>query len=329
MFSGGLDSILACRLVMAQGITVKAVRFVTPFFGYELLAREDQYRKTTYEKYGIDVTLREVNTPYLQMLKAPAHGYGKNFNPCVDCKILLAKTARELLDEFGASFIITGEVIGQRPMSQRSDTLRIIERDSGCEGLLVRPLCALNLKETKAEQQGLIDRERLLAFSGRTRQPQIKLAATFGIDDYPSPGGGCVLTDPILAKRISEFYEQGMPVRSRDIRLLLTGRQFRLPGGGWLTLGRDEAENEALAMLVEPGDLILDPDDWPGPLGILRGSGGEDQTLAAALLKRYAKKGESLASVGVRIWSQGTDESEALVVFPPLLEDREFAGWLR
>ena len=166
LFSGGLDSILACRVVAAQGITVQAVKFVTPFFGYELLAKEQEYAQMVRESYGIEVVLRDVSEPYFTLLRNPPHGYGKNFNPCIDCKILLLRAAKMLMPEFSASFLITGEVIGQRPMSQRRDTLRVIERDSGCDGILLRPLCAKTHEPPFAERDGLVDGELLLDFNG-------------------------------------------------------------------------------------------------------------------------------------------------------------------
>ncbi|MDT8334533.1 MAG: thiamine biosynthesis protein [Desulfurivibrionaceae bacterium] len=294
LFSGGLDSILACRLVMAQGIMVKAVRFVTPFFGYELLAREEDYRREVAAQFGIDVQLRDLSEKYLAMLRNPAHGYGKNFNPCVDCKILIASETRLMMEELGASFMISGEVLGQRPMSQRRDTLRIIEKASGCEGILLRPLCALNLPETIPEKEGTVDRGRLLAFRGRTRQPQIALAASMQIDDFPSPAGGCMLTDPNRAGRVRKFYEENETVAPADILLLTLGRQFHLPAGGWLVLGRNEGENALLAGLLQPGDIFLwCEESWPGPSAVLRRSAaGRDLEAAVELIKGYSKKGE-------------------------------------
>jgi len=326
LFSGGLDSILSCRLVAAQGIRVQAIRFVSPFFGYELLAREKEYRTEVREKYGIEVALREVSEKYLAMLAAPRYGYGKNFNPCVDCKILLLAAARELMPEFAASFLITGEVIGQRPMSQRRDTLRVIERDSGCTGLLVRPLCARNLTETAAERQGLIDRERLLAFNGRSRQPQMKLAEGFGISDYPAPAGGCALTDKQQAGRVAWYYGRGGPIRVNEVRRLLFGRHFQLPGGGWLALGRDEGENDRLASLAGPEDIFLMMPDWPGPSGVLQGAGGqEDIAAAAGLVARYAKKkGEGLSPAEVLIEGAG----QRCILTPPPLADEVFRAWM-
>ena len=158
LFSGGLDSTLACRLVAKQGIKVVAVKFVTPFFGYELLQKQNEYAQKIKRTSDIDVILKDITLPYLELLKKPAHGFGKNFNPCIDCKIFLLSEAKKMMPEIGASFLVTGEVVGQRPMSQRRDALRVIERDSNCEGILVRPLCAKNLEPTHAELKGLIDR---------------------------------------------------------------------------------------------------------------------------------------------------------------------------
>ena len=328
LYSGGLDSIVSCRQIMAQGVTVYAVRFVTPFFGYELLAREEEYVREVAENYGIDVRLKDISEKYLEMLRNPSHGYGKNFNPCVDCKILIASEARAMMDELGASFMISGEVIGQRPMSQRRDTLRIIEKKSGCEDILLRPLCALNLKETLPEREGLVDRNRLLGFSGRGRQPQMKLAASFGIEDYPSPAGGCVLTDPNKAARIRRFYEENDLVSTTDIRLLMVGRHFRLPGGGWLVLGRNILENDVLRDLCRQGDIVLEPEDWPGPTAILRGSGSNsDLRIAGGIIKGYSKKRDDLLDSPIIYYRGGLEKTvvEKLEVSP--LGADIFAEW--
>lgn len=291
LFSGGLDSILACRVVAGQGVRVKALKFVTPFFDYGLLAAEAQYRKKIREKYDIDVEIRDITDLYLQMLHDPPHGFGKHFNPCIDCKILMLTEAKKLMDDYHASFIITGEVVGQRPMSQRKDTLRVIERDSGTDSLLLRPLCAKSQKPTAAELAGIIDREKLPYCSGRGRAMQIELAAAFGITDYPNPAGGCVLTDPNLAKRIKMLYRQKDQVNRDSIRFLLVGRQFRLPHGGWLAIGRSQEENDAILRLCKPGDLVLKLNDRPGPTALLRHScHPADVSLSAALVVRYGRK---------------------------------------
>lgn len=326
LFSGGLDSILACRVVAAQGIRVVAVHFVTPFFGYDLLADAQGFSDRVREKYGIEAVLRDVSRPYLEMLRNPPHGYGKNFNPCIDCKILLMQEARRMMADYSASFLISGEVLGQRPMSQRKDTLRVIERDSGCEGILLRPLCAKSQKPTIAELDGLIDREQLLDFRGRTRQPQMELAARLGITDYPSPAGGCVLTDPTLGKRIERFYGEHPVVTVQDIRLLMVGRNFRLPHGATLVVGRKQEENERIAALVQPDDYLVKMIGRPGPTAILRNGGSEDDLAAAAgLVVRFGKKVEGDATAQVSFIKAG---DERIVKAGPL-PDREFAGWYR
>jgi len=335
LFSGGLDSILACRVIMAQGIRVRAIKFVTPFFGYELLAREQEHMAEIHDRYGIDVHLRDISKPYIKLLHDPPHGFGKNFNPCIDCKILLCAEARRLMPELNASFIISGEVIGQRPMSQRKDTLRVIERDSGCDGILLRPLCAKSQRPTRPEEEGLVDRERLYDLYGRGRHGQIALAAGFGITDYPAPAGGCVLTDPIKSKQIARYYQEEQEIRIQDLRLLLVGRQIKLPHGGWLVLGRDQEENDRLLAERTPGDLQLKLRDRPGPAALLRhGSHPEDRRLAAAIVARYSKKGPDgpmggavllFAATGEEFPADGT--AETLQVEP--LADEIFRPWCR
>ncbi len=276
LFSGGLDSILACHLVKAQGIRVIPVKFVTPFFDYHLLADPDVYQQEIMRKFSLSVELVDISRGYIHLLRKPRHGFGKNFNPCVDCKIFMMNKARELMEKWGALFIFSGEVLGQRPMSQRRDTLRVIERDSGCDDILLRPLCAKKLNPTKPEREGLVDRQQLLDFVGRGRRPQLELAEKLGIREYPNAGGGCILTDPNLALRIKKLYEglfTSLPAENftvRDINLLFTGRHFCLPGGFWLVLGRNQEDNQQLLELRQDGDIILLMPERPGPTGLLR-----------------------------------------------------------
>ena len=331
LFSGGLDSIVSCRVMMEQGVKVKAVTFVTPFFGYELLARGQEYIEEIHAKYGIDLMVRDVSEPYIKMLRNPPHGYGKNFNPCVDCKILLCTEAKKMMPEFNASLLISGEVIGQRPMSQRRDTLRLIERDSGCRGILLRPLCAKSQPITKPEEEGLVDRDRLLDLYGRGRQGQIQLAAKFGIKDYPTPGGGCVLTDPNKSKQIARYYEDEEDIKIPDLRFLLVGRQFRLPNGGWLALGRDAEENLKVAAVAEQDDIILQMEDRPGPTALLRrGTHPEDKQIAAGIVVRYARKtadGPTAGTVNLYSPENNDDPIEKLAAEP--LTDDILAPWRR
>lgn len=342
LFSGGLDSILACRLVMQQGLALTALKFVTPFFDHDLTdpAHARGYCQSMLCKYGLEVEIVDLSVDYLRMLEKPSHGFGRNFNPCIDCKILMLRRARQLMDEHKAAFLVTGEVLGQRPMSQRRDTLCVIERDSGCQGILLRPLSAKLLPPTLAEEQGIIDREQLLAVSGRGRKEQIALAGQFGIQDYPNPAGGCLLTDPNLAHRIKNLYQGFFTFPNHqicvdDIRLLTVGRQFRLSKQLWFVLGRDERENKRLQHLRGEEDWLLRLRDLPGPLGLLR----YGQRIAtnldkeqydtllrqlSALIVRYAKKNpEEAAGLPVLI-DQGQDSA---IAYGKTIPEQQIDAW--
>jgi hypothetical protein len=315
---------------------VVAIKFVTPFFDYELLASREAYQEEVFKKYGIEVLLEDLSPGYLDLLHNPQHGFGKNFNPCIDCKILMLRRAREMMAPLGASFLVTGEVLGQRPMSQRRHTLRVIERDSGADRLLLRPLSAKFLPETEAEAKGWIDREKLLDMSGRGRSRQIALARELGIVDFPSPAGGCILADPILSRRIARIYQGDFIIRPEeitvaDICLLLVGRQFLLPGGGWLILGRNEQENARVLTMAQGDDALLFMPVRPGPTAILRRPQAmvgpvwqEALQLAAALVVRFGRKiqegppeGEVQIAVG--------KERQILTVAP--LDGAVFQAW--
>ncbi|MGI9537505.1 MAG: phosphoadenosine phosphosulfate reductase family protein [Desulfocapsaceae bacterium] len=339
LFSGGLDSICATRLIMQQDVEVVAVKFISPFFGYDILKDTEGYCREIREKFGIEVSVYDISEEYLQMLRKPAHGFGKYFNPCIDCKIFMLERAKLMLGELGASFLITGEVLGQRPMSQRRDTLNVIERDSATRSLLLRPLSAKLMNETEAEIRGWVDRERLLDFSGRGRSRQIALARSFGINDFPSPAGGCILADPILSTRIARVYQDGFVVTQQnmnvaDILLMLLGRQFLLPCRGWLVLGRDEKENNRIEELQEPGDIKLFIEERPGPVALLRRAAElydnaearrKDLEAAAALVTRYAKKTDGRSTGGNVVIIDAAVRSESF--HEPLL-DETFRDWI-
>jgi len=202
LFSGGLDSILAVKLIQEQEIEVKGVNFKTPFFGLD---------KTFFAAKSLDMDLEiiDITQELLEILRNPKHGFGKNMNPCIDCHTFMFKKAGEYMSEIGASFIISGEVLGERPMSQNRNSLSVIERESGFEGRILRPLSALLLAETIPEKGGLVDRNKLLNISGRSRKRQMELAVKMGIEDYPSPAGGCKLTEPAFSKRLRDLFTQG------------------------------------------------------------------------------------------------------------------------
>lgn len=337
LFSGGLDSILACRVVARQGIRVIALKFVTPFFDYELLEKEAAYQAEMKAKYGLEVVLVDLSDGYLELLRHPRHGFGKNFNPCIDCKVLMLTRARELMEQFQASFLITGEVMGQRPMSQRKDTLRVIEREAGCTGVLLRPLSAKLLPPTKAEEEGLVDRRQLYGFSGRGRKPQIALAKELGISEYPNPAGGCILTDRNLGRRIEQYYAGAYPTGERplsvdDIQLLLTGRQFFLFGKYWLIVGRNETENLRIASFYRSGDWLLEMLVHPGPTALLRYAETqvepEEQEAvihaAAGLIVYYGKKVDGEKRPAMVTITTGQDKTQQ--TFEPASAE-DFAHW--
>jgi hypothetical protein len=301
LLSGGLDSILATRVVADQGVDVLGVHFISAFFGADRRGREAEAEADFLAKFGIRARVVDVSEEFLTVVGSPRHGYGRNFNPCVDCKIFLFKKALEIMRAEGARFLVTGEVLGQRPMSQRRDTLNLIAKEMGERDILLRPLSAKLLPPTLPETEGWVDREKLLDFSGRNRKPQMALAEALGISGYPTPAGGCSLTDPILAARVRRYFD-AVPesVRSADdVRLLLLGRPFGFPGGGFLTLGRNEGENRAVVRLRKPGDEVVKVIGAPGPTGIYRPAPGADErALAASVLLRYCPKAGDGAEVG-------------------------------
>jgi tRNA U34 2-thiouridine synthase MnmA/TrmU len=316
LFSGGLDSILACRVIMNQGIEVKALHFITPFFGYTKKGREKEVEDLIFKNYGITLEIVDVSNDYLEIAKHPQHGYGKNLNPCVDCKIFLFSKAKEHLEKEGASFLITGEVLGQRPMSQRRDTLRIIERDAGAEGILLRPLCAKHLKPTIPEERGWVDRDKLLDLQGRGRTPQMKLAADLGITQYPTPAGGCILTDAHIAARIRWLFTHVPDSSVQDVLLTTVGRHFALGQKTLLVIGRFEKENEQLARLSQAGDVRIELTDKPGPLSLLRGPCTPEMLkTAASITARYSKAREE-QQVTVSHRTEGDSNTQELVVAP-------------
>jgi tRNA U34 2-thiouridine synthase MnmA/TrmU len=293
LLSGGLDSLLATRLMMDQGIEVIGLHFITPFFGYHKKGQESRSIERWKRLYGIETRIIDVSEEYFRILRNPRYGYGKNFNPCIDCKIFLFSKAKALMGEEKADFLVTGEVLGQRPMSQRRDTLRIVERDSGTEGILLRPLCARSLKPTRPELAGMVDREKLLGFSGRSRKPQMKLAEEMGIRHYPAPAGGCLLTDSVLAKRIRKYFSESPNIAVNEILLLQVGRHFQFPAGQHLVVGRRDEENQRLTELGQEGDVFLKLQGIPGPLGLIRGKAEEEELrLTASILVRYSKAKE-------------------------------------
>jgi tRNA-specific 2-thiouridylase len=305
LVSGGLDSVLAARLILEQGLDVLGVSFESPFFGAEAAA-------ASCLEMGIDLVVIDIGEDLLGVMAAPKHGFGKHINPCIDCHALMVRRAGRRMDEFGASFVVTGEVVGQRPKSQMRFGLEAVERESGLKGLLLRPLSAKLLHATVPETEGWVDREKLLGLHGRSRKPQMELAARLGVTRYTSPAGGCLLTDENYARVFRDLREHG-EVDLASVRLIAVGRQFRLPGGSRLTVGRNHAENETLFDLRPDGALFVKTADHKGPVGVLLGKAGPGDVEAAARIVARYSDAPAGSVVRVQVWEDAADPSEVEV----------------
>lgn len=289
LLSGGLDSILATRLILEQGIELEAVNFLTLFCTCTARGKSCLASQSAADKLGIRLKVFEVSKEYFDIVRSPKYGYGSNVNPCLDCRIFMFKKAGEYMREAGAQFLITGEVLGERPMSQRRDAMRIIERDSGLKGLILRPLSARLLESTIPEKEGLVDRERLLTIQGRSRKPQMQLADQFGINDYPCPAGGCLLTDPGFANRMRDLMEYKPDFTINDVQFLKLGRHFRFAPEVKFIVGRNEGENNKLLNLAKDRDLCFYPTKAKGPVGIGRGIFCNDYMFtASSIIAKYS-----------------------------------------
>jgi tRNA-specific 2-thiouridylase len=313
LLSGGLDSILAVRIMMDQGLEVIAVNMKTPFYSCE--SEGKCYPTMTAERFKIP--LREIygGEDFLKMVKKPKHGYGKNMNPCIDCRIYLFGKAKEIMEEERADFVFTGEVLGERPMSQRRGAMSLIERESGLKGKVLRPLSAKLLEPTIAEEQGIVDRTKLLDIQGRSRKPQLALAKELGIDEFPTPAGGCLLTDQTFSVKLKESFEYGED-SLRHITLLKIGRHLRLPSGAKVIAGRDKSENETLMKLSHPEELKLTAHEHKSTFALLLGSPNEENLkLAAEICARYSD-GKDCPTLPVRTWLESEAQYEIIHASP-------------
>ena len=287
--SGGLDSQLAVCLLQRQGIDVLALHVQHLWHPGLLVEGEKGAGVRAVEARGVPVRLVNAAQADLEMIQHPEHGFGKRMNPCIDCRIWTLRQAKRLMEEEGADFVFTGEVLGQRPMSQHRGALALVAREAGLEDLLVRPLSAKCLPPTRPEREGKVNRDALMGFAGRSRKPQMALAAEFGLADYPTPAGGCLLTDPGFAWRLRELMDHGNPTIA-DVELLKVGRHFRLADGSRVVVGRRHEDNLRLEKLFQPGDVRFEADRMPGPTTLLRGDASDENLeIAAGLTLRYGK----------------------------------------
>jgi len=290
LFSGGLDSSLAIKMIQNQGIEVIALNFVSYFFGGKN-ERADKAAKDL----GVQIEYIDFKEMHKGIVLNPPSGYGKNMNPCIDCHAMMIKVAGELMEKYDASFIITGEVLGQRPMSQNSQALKRVEKLSGMEGYLVRPLSAKILPATIPEEKGWIDRTKLGDLNGRGRTRQMELAENMGVTDYPSPGGGCLLTDPGYSKRLKLLKQDGMFDKIEMFDLIKTGRFYRIESGKYLIVARDEGHNQKLPDYFDKTVFNISSGNTAGPTIVGIGEFSEEDIQSAKeLFARYSKsKGNS------------------------------------
>jgi tRNA-specific 2-thiouridylase len=306
LLSGGLDSMLAVRVMLDQGVPVVGLRFIT-HFGCDPVSsgscgHDVEPLVKMWGHLGFTVRMSHLGQDYIDMVKNPKYGRGRNMNPCVDCRIMMLDWAEETLEQEGAGFLITGEVLDQRPMSQTRDRFRQVDKKLRLEGRILRPLSAKLLEPTIPEKEGIVDRSRLLDIHGRGRSRQYQLAAHYGITQIPQPSGGCLLTDPGYSERLRDLWEHDPDAGARDINLLRVGRHFRPNEKCKIIVGRIEAENKALELFREPGDVLLQLKDFLGPTTLVRGHfGSAEIALAASLTVRYGDvPGKAPAEVVIR-----------------------------
>jgi len=308
IISGGLDSLLATRLVMEMGFDVLALHFVIGFEPTHLRGTEVLSLPEAVVRTGVNCELVDARQEFAEVLAQPKHGYGANLNPCIDCKILMLSRAKEKMEEISAAFVFTGEVVGQRPMSQRMHALQLIARESGLGEHLVRPLCGGLLPPTIPEKQGIIRRDQLKRIQGRSRTAQMTLAEELGVSDYPTPAGGCLLTDPSFAARAADLMKRrpGKILRVDDPSLLLVGRHIVLPEGGKAVIGRKEAENNVIESFSSLGPILV-AEDVPGPSTLVESSPSPGDLDAAARLTARYGKGKSLEMVTIKVTNPSGD----------------------
>jgi tRNA U34 2-thiouridine synthase MnmA/TrmU len=321
LVSGGLDSTLATKLIKEQGIEIIALNFKTPFSlcDRKTLNSCGSHSRKLANNLGIEFRVINVTDEFFAILKNPKYGYGSNMNPCIDCRILLFKKSKEVMHKVGASFIITGEVLGQRPMSQHKQALEIIEKESGLESLVLRPLSARLLSPTLPERNGWVDRNKLLRFSGRSRKPQMELAKILNIKEYNQPAGGCLLTDPQFAKRLKDLIMH-RELNLDNVELLKIGRHFRISAHAKLIVGRNEKENEQLINLVKDKDYLFVPtEEIAGPTSLGRGIFNDESVkVSCSITCRYCDL-NGRTGIDLIYWHGNKKE---ILKISPLAEDR-------
>ncbi|MFH1671375.1 MAG: tRNA 4-thiouridine(8) synthase ThiI [Candidatus Portnoybacteria bacterium] len=285
LLSGGLDSILAVKILQERGIEVTGLTFVSYFFG-------SGPAQKAAKLLNIELKTVDFSDQHLEIVKKPCYGHGKAMNPCIDCHLLMLKQAGEKMRKEKFDFVATGEVLGERPMSQNKRALDLIEKESGLKGYLIRPLSAKLLEPTVLEKEGKIDREKLLDISGRSRKRQMALAKEYGIKDYPTPAGGCLLTDIQFGQRLKDMLKNWPDAKGSDVKLLRFGRHFWMDNN-LIIVGRNKEDNDKIKELTQKGDVLIEPKEFPGPTILIRSKGKimeENLIQAKELMIKYSPK---------------------------------------
>jgi tRNA-specific 2-thiouridylase len=315
--SGGLDSMLAALVLKRQGLDILLVCFTAPFFSPHNAIR-------LADSLNLPLKVKDITEEHLAMLRHPRYGYGSHMNPCIDCHALMVRKAGEMMKEEGACFVFTGEVLGQRPFSQNRQALRTVARESGLNDLLLRPLSAKLLDITIPEKEEWVDRERLFDISGRSRKRQMALAAEIGFTDYPSPAGGCLLTEKVFSHRLKDLFHHEPNFKVRDVHLLKMGRHFRLNDCTKMVVGRNKGENETLRSMVLPEDDVLTCLNYAGPTALVPGGISPDLRLLAASICASFSDAPSERPVQVSIaGSKGN-----FIITAPAIPRKEVQPWL-
>ncbi len=319
LLSGGLDSLLSICMLREQGCYVEAITFASPFFNIEPA-------KKGAAQLGVKLNIVNFTDDILGLVESPPHGFGSAMNPCIDCHALMIRRAGERVRDLGWDFVATGEVLNQRPMSQNRRSLGLVAKDCGVEDILVRPLSARLLPPTKPELDGRIDRERLGAIEGRSRHAQQELAVHFGLKEYPSSAGGCLLTEKLFCNKLRDVKARGQLRDLAEIGLLRLGRHFNLPGGAKLVIGRNQAENERLQKTIVDGRLLLRPIGTPGPSCLLSANASaEDLATAKALCAAYCDASGN-GYVRIRVFGPAPDPLSEETITP--MNREEARGWI-
>jgi len=318
LYSGGLDSILAILMMLEQNIEVFALSYKTDFGGdVSKSSSLIESPGNLAERFGFKIESIYLGDPFIEMVMNPKHGYGKNMNPCIDCRILMLQKAKEYMQSIGADFVVTGEVIGQRPKSQMRNTLRLVEKESGLEGYLLRPLCAKLMEPTVPEKQDWVNRDLLKDFNGRSRKPQMILAEKYGLTDYPSPAGGCLLTDRGYSKRLKDLLDNQGDVDLKDLSLLRVGRHFRINDKVKMIIGRNEAENDKIESYKKDDDCLFEVKSAGSPITIIKGELNDELIeFACKATARYSDLKRE-PEVEVTYWCDDIEKSIVVHPFGP------------